>query len=191
MKKSLIALAALAASGCAVATRRRDFDEQLHGNMLRATELGGLDATLYATKAKAPAFMPNDGRGVVLDDTYSFTANPTAADEIRLVRIPAGTRVSGVEIDCTDLDTNGAPTFVFSAGYRPVSSADGALAASTAYFAAAGQTTGQSAGRKVCNFLPITFQQDVWLIITIGTASATFAAGTMTGIVYGAAIGPK
>lgn len=146
-------------------------------------------ANLNAKKATAPAFAPVTGGGVVLDDLYSFTVNPTAADVVRLVRIPAGTRVSAVQIQCDDIDTNGAPTALFRAGYAPCDGAD--PAASDNYFAAAGQTTLQSGGRLNCSFKPITFEKDVWLTVTINTASATFAAGDIAGVVIGAHNGPK
>lgn len=147
-------------------------------------------ATLFAQKAKAPAFQPVDGCAVQLDDKYSFTANPTAGDVVNLVRIPAGTRVGAVQIQADDLDTNGTPTFVFRAGYAPCDSTS-SLAAVTTYFAAAGQTTAQAGGRLDCSFKPITFEEDVYLTVTVNTAAATFAAGDICGIVIGAAVGPK
>jgi hypothetical protein len=122
MKRSLIALAAMAASGCAMASSRRDYEDQARGHELRALDAGGLMATLYGDKAKAPAFMPVDGRGMFLTDKISLTANPTAADVINLVRIPAGMEVDIVQIQSDDLDTNGTPTIVFGAGYTPCDS---------------------------------------------------------------------
>lgn len=146
-------------------------------------------ANLNAKKALAPAFAPVTGGGVVLDDSYAFAANPTAGDVVRLVRIPAGTRVSVVQIQADDIDTNATPTVVFRAGYAPCDGSD--PAASDAYFAAAGQTTLQGGGRLNCAFEPIAFEKDVWLTVTINTASATFAAGDIAGIVIGAHNGPK
>lgn len=146
-------------------------------------------ANLNAKKALAPAFAPVNGGGVVLDDSYAFTVNPTAGDVVRLARIPAGTRVSAVQIQCDDLDTNGVPTIVFRAGYAPCDGSD--PAAVDNYFAAAGQTTAQAGGRLNCAFKPIAFEKDVWLTVTVNTASATFAAGDILGIVIGAHNGPK
>lgn len=147
-------------------------------------------ATLFARRAKAPANMPVDGRAISLIDSISLAANPSAGDVINLVRIPAGTEVSIAQIQASDLDTNGAPTIVFRAGYAPCD-AGSALAADSTYFAAAGQTLAQAGGRLNCSFKPIKFEEDVYLTVTVNTAAATFAAGDLTGIVIGAAVGPK
>jgi len=146
-------------------------------------------ATVYGKKAKAPAFQPVNGGAVILEDSYSPTANFTAADQVNLVRIPAGTRVTSVAIQGDDLDTNGTPTIVFRVGYAPCDGSD--PTADDDYFAVAGQTTLQAGGRLQCAFEPITFEKDVWLTVTVNTASATFAAGDIFGIVQGIALGPK
>lgn len=147
-------------------------------------------ATLFAKKATAPAFMPVDGSGMFLQDSITLAANPTAGDVINLVRIPAGTEVHHVTIRPDDLDTNGSPTIVFRAGYAPCDSTS-ALTAVDNYFAAAGQTGAQSGTALACNFKPKKFEEDVYLTVTINTASATFAAGDIVGLVSGAGIGPK
>lgn len=146
--------------------------------------------TLYALKALAASMAPCDGHAISLDDKYSFAANPTAGDVVNLVRIPAGTRVDIVQIQVDDLDSNGTPTIVFRAGYAACDTSS-ALVASSAYFAAAGQTLAQAGGRLNCAFKPITFEEDVYLTVTVNTASATFAAGDICGIVIGASNGPK
>jgi hypothetical protein len=146
--------------------------------------------TFFAKKATAPAFMPVNGGAVSLVDSFRPAANFTAADVVNLVRIPAGTEVSVVQVQGDDLDTNGSPTIVFRLGYAPCN-AGSALAAVDNYFAAAGQTTLQAGGRLNCAFKPIKFEEDVWLTMTVNTASATFAAGDIFGIVLGAAVGPK
>lgn len=191
MKKSLIALAAMAAAGCAVASSRSRFDAP-HGNELRALDAGGLMANVDSSTLNANKFMQAFGNGAHLDGTCALTANPTAADVIRIMRIPAGTRVSAILLGNTDMDTNGAPTFVHSLGYAPVNADDGP-AASAAYFAAAGQTNFQAAneGKLYCKFAPITFDKDVYLTATVGTAAATFAAGTIYATVLGEAVGTK
>lgn len=146
-------------------------------------------AALKSLRSSAPAFMPVNGCGMNITDKYTFAANPTAADTIDY-RIPGGMLVTGVQIQCDDLDTNGTPTIVFSAGYTPVDTAS-SLSASLAYFAAAGQTTAQAGGRLNCSFKPVKFEEDVWLRITVGTASATFAAGDVAVIASGSAEGQK
>ncbi len=147
-------------------------------------------ATLHGKKAKAPAFMPVNGAAISLTDSLAVAANFTAGDVVNLVRIPAGTEVSVVQIQGDDLDSNGTPTIVFRAGYAPCDS-NSALAANSTFFAAAGQTTLQAGGRLNCAFEPIKFEEDVFLTVTVNTAAATFQAGDIFGIVLGAAVGPK
>lgn len=147
-------------------------------------------ATFTAQKADAPAFAPVTGGAVCLTDRYAVAANFTAGDDIRLVRIPAGTQVALAFIRCDDLDTNGTPTIVFRVGYQACDSGS-ALVANTTYFAAAGQTTAQAGGTLTCTFEPITFEEDVWLTVTVNTASATFAAGDICGTVIGSHNGAK
>jgi hypothetical protein len=190
MKKSLIALAALSVTGCAMASSRRDYEDQARGHELRALDAGGLMATLYGDKVKAPAFMPVDGRAMHIVDKITLAANPTAADVINLLRIPGGMEVDALAIQSDDLDSNGTPTIVFSVGYTPCDSSS-SLAASATYFAATGQTTAQAGGRLACSFKPKKFEEDVFVTVTIGTASATFAAGDIYGIASGQAIGQK
>lgn len=131
-------------------------------------------------------FMQAFGNAVVADGVVALAANPTAADVIRVMLIPAGTKVNALMVGNGDLDSNGVPTLVVGIGYAPVVAGDGPTA-SAAYFQAAGDTVLQAAnaGKLYCNFAPITFDKDVFLTMTVGTASATFAAGS----IYVSAIG--
>jgi hypothetical protein len=191
MKRSLIALAALAASGCAMASSRREYEDEARGHELRALEGGGLMATYYGTKAKAPAMMPADGRAVQLIDKYAATSSGFAdADQINLVRIPAGMEVGIVQIQSADLDSAGSPEILFRVGYAPCDSSS-SLSADDDYFSVAGQTTMQAGGRLNCAFPPIRFEEDVWVTVTINTDAATDAAGNIYGIVMGSANGPS
>lgn len=149
-------------------------------------------ANIDSTSLNANAFMQAFGQGIVLDGTIALATNPTAADVIRVMRIPAGTKVSGLIVGNSDLDSNGAPTLVVGIGYTPVVSADGPTA-SAAYFQAAGDTVLQAAnaGKLYRNFTAITFDKDVYLTMTVGTASATFAAGSIHVTVLGEARGTK
>jgi hypothetical protein len=146
-------------------------------------------ASIKAQKAAAPKFMPVDGGTAYINDKVVLAANPTAGDTLDFF-IPGGFEICAVDIQTDDLDSNGAPTIVYSAGYRPVNPAS-SLAANATYFAAAGQTGMQSGTRKRCDFKPIKFEEDVYLQLTIGTASATFAAGEVWAIVAGNAVGVK
>lgn len=137
-------------------------------------------------------FMQAFGDGNALDGQVDLAANPTAADVIRVMKVPAGNKVSALFLGNDDLDSNGAPTIVHSIGYVPVVAADGPAANAT-YFAAAGQTNLQAAnpGKLYCNFAPITFEKDVYITMTIGTAAATFAAGSIKMAALGVARGIK
>lgn len=137
-------------------------------------------------------FMQAFGNAVILDGSVALAANPTAADVIRIMKIPAGTKVSSIVTGNADLDSNASPTLVYSLGYAPVVVGDGPVAA-PAYFAAAGDTALQSAnnGKVYSNFAAITFEKDVYLTMTVGTAAATFAAGTINASVHGEARGIK
>lgn len=188
MKKSLIALAAMAAAGCGVASVRSRFDEP-RGHQLRALDAGGLLANVDSTTLNANRFMQAYGNAVVANGSIALAANPTAADVLRVMLVPAGTEVCALLMANTDMDTDGSPTFVHSIGYAYT---DGS-GASAAYFAAARQTNLQAAneGKLYRKFAPITFDKDAYITMTVGTAAATFAAGTIYMTALGEARGVK
>lgn len=124
------------------------------------------------------------------DSAKIVTTQFTNGDILRLCRIPAGTRVDAILIGNDDLDSNGAPTAANKLGYTPVNSADGPAAVDN-YWAAAGQTWMQAAGTRVVMADPITFDYDVYLILTATASSATFAAGTIRALVLGERVGTK
>lgn len=193
MKKSLITLAAMAAVGdLASAGWSRVSADEPRGHEARALNAGGLMANIDSTTLNANDFMQAFGNSVILTGVVALAANPVAADVIRIMKIPAGTKVSRLTLANGDLDSNGTPTIVFSLGYAPVVAGDGP-AASAAYFQAAGDTSLQAAnaGKTYRNFADITFEKDVYLTMTIGTASATFAAGSIYVTVDGEARGIK
>lgn len=193
MKKSLIALASLAAMGdiSSAGWNRRSADD-IRGMELRALDAGGLLANIDSATLNANQFMQAFGNAVNLSGSVALAANPTAADVIRIMRIPAGTKVTEVVIANGDLDSHGTPTLVVGFGYAPVVAGDGPTA-SAAYFGAAGDTVLQAAnaGKVYRNFADITFEKDVYLTATVGTAAATFAAGTIYASVKGEARGVK
>ena len=67
------------------------------------------------------------------------------------------------------------------------------LPAAPTYFQAAGDTAFQAAnaGKLYKNFAPITFEKDVYITMTVGTAAATFAAGNAYMDALGVARGIK
>lgn len=149
-------------------------------------------ANVDSTTLNKNDFMQAFGNAVQLDGKLTLAANPAAADVLRIMKIPAGTKVSKLVVANDDLDSNVAPTAAVSIGYAPVVAGDGP-AANAAYFAAAGQIILQSAndGKAYNKFDPITFDKDVYLTMTVGVASATFAAGSIWATVQGEARGIK
>jgi hypothetical protein len=144
-------------------------------------------ASIKSRRFHAPKFMPGDGRGMVETDTATISAAPQVNDTVDF-HIPAGMEVSIVEIDTTDMDTGGAPALAFSVGYAPMQ-LETQLTANATYFAAAGQTIARTGGRLSCAFEPIKFEEDAILRLTIGTAAQTFAAGRISAILVGSALG--
>lgn len=136
-----------------------------------------------------PRHMGGYGNGLVVWGTAEPTAGD-ADDVIRLVRIPAGATVTGVEIVSDDLDGNAAPTLAVKIGFEPVDATEGP-AADDDFFAQAGSTALQAAGRTAFSFHPLKFERDVYLIATVTAAAATFAAGKVSAIVTGEATGVK
>jgi len=132
-------------------------------------------ASLKSQKALSPQPMRVDGTAVSIIDKIVLglastaagaVGTPAAADTIDF-RVPAGAQVSQLAFQIDDSDTG--TTFVFGVGYRAVDTSS-SLAASSTYFAAAGQTTGQAGGRLICAFKPIIFQEDVYVQMVVGTA---------------------
>lgn len=136
-----------------------------------------------------PRHMGGYGNGLVVWDTTEPTA-AAADDVLRLARIPAGATVTGVEIVSDDLDSGATPALAVKVGFEPVDATEGP-AADDDFFAAAGSTAIQAAGRTALSFHPLKFERDVFLIATVTAAAATFAAGKVTAIVTGEATGVK
>lgn len=129
-------------------------------------------ASIKAQKVSAPKFMPPDGCAVFETDKVVLGAGqggtPAAADTLDFL-IPAGAKLCDLAFVLDDCDTGAA--FVFSVGYRPATTGS-SLAAVTNYFAPVGQNVGQAGGRIQCSFKPITFEEDVFVSILVGTAPA-------------------
>jgi hypothetical protein len=149
-------------------------------------------ANIDSATLNANTYMQAFGNAIVASGSIAVASNPTNADVLRVMRIPAGTEVNALIIANGDLDSNGSPAIVFSMGYAPVVAGDGPTAV-TDYFQAAGDTTLQAAnaGKLYANFAPITFEKDVYLTMTVATQSATFAAGTIYATALGKARGIK
>ena len=127
---------------------------------------------------------------VAVTGSRTLAANPTAADAIRLCKIPPGFQAYRLTIKNADLDSNGTPTLVISAGYRPV---DGSAGVDNA-FIAAGSTILQAASGVGGNSFfvkPVAIEKESYLVLVVGTAAATFAAGEITAVLEGIGVGVK
>lgn len=149
-------------------------------------------ANVDSTTLNANVFMQAFGNAAVASGSLALAANPTAADVLRIMRIPAGTKVNALLIANTDMDTNVSPEIDVTIGYTPVVSADGPTASAN-YFGVTGQTilSTTNEGKLYCKFAPIQFDFDVYLTMTVVTDAATFAAGTIYATALGDARGVK
>jgi hypothetical protein len=138
------------------------------------------------------SFMQAFGNAVVAAGSLALTANAAATSVLRILRIPAGTRVSALLIGNTDMDTDGTPEIDVTIGYVPVVAGDGPTAVAD-YFGVTGQTIlgTTNEGKLYCKFAPITFEKDVYLTMTIVTDAETWANGTIYAAVLGSARGIK
>jgi hypothetical protein len=148
-------------------------------------------ANIDSATLRKNGFMQAFGNTVQHDGQVAVAAAPAAADVIRVMVIPAGTRVQALVVANPDLDSGGTALAV-SIGYAPVVAGDGP-AASAAYFGAASDAvlTAVNNGKMYANFDPIVFDKDVFLTITVGVIATTFAAGTIRAVVMGEAVGIK
>jgi hypothetical protein len=152
-------------------------------------------ATTTATRAADtfPIFKPPSGVVAVARSELAIAANPTAGDIWQMVRVPAGARVVGGWIRSGDMDTNATETLDIDIGWE----ANGDEVADTDGFGNLGvMGTDTVAGIKPeegYNFplggVLITagskkFNAETIISITVVAAAATFAAGTVSVVVY-------
>ena len=128
----------------------------------------------------------SDGKGNAYDDDGSATVPVgfTTTDKARLVRIPAGTRVSAITIRNVAFGASLTANF----GYEPANPGSSLAAAPTAFGSAL--TILQTAARNMLNIAPTTFDEDVWLTC-IPQANATTTGGAIQAIVDGRVVGVK
>jgi hypothetical protein len=152
-------------------------------------------ATFTATRA-ASTFPVTSHRGGVLNVAWGsieVAANPVAADVYELCRVPAGAVVVGGRILSDDLDTNATETLDLDIGWL----ANGSDAADSDGFGNLGvQGTDTVAGAKPesgYNYAlggvlitegPKAFVNETVIAVTTVATAATFAAGTLSAVVY-------
>lgn len=137
-------------------------------------------ATLESSKLKVATYNGEDGNLSVADASYTAAA-ASIADVIRMVELPAGSRIVGVNVVN---DALGASS-TLACGYEYKDSANGSAA--PAAFKAATATS--SAGGFSGAFHPLaTFQDPIYVTLTVGGAAIT---GKVSVIVYYESAGSK
>lgn len=110
------------------------------------------------------------GNAYIDDNKIPIGANLTTADEVILIEIPAGVRLSSLKYRNSDFDTG--TTLAFNLGYRSLHP-DQQVAPSASYFLAA--STAMQAAQATWVEIPfdaITFNEPVQIVLK-PTASAT------------------
>lgn len=152
--------------------------------------------TFTATRAAStfPAFQAS-GSGVLCAayGTIEVSANPVASDVYEMCRIPAGAVIVGGRIYSDDLDTNATETLDLDVGWlaNGVEAADpdglGNLSVfTTDTVAGVKPESGYnfSFGGKLITDGPQAFSAETVIAVTCVATAATFAAGTLSVVVY-------
>jgi hypothetical protein len=130
------------------------------------------------------------GNAFNADNKVPITANLTTADEVVLIDLPAGTRLSGLKYRAGDLDSGAA--LLANLGYRSVHPDQQVAAAPTYFLAASAAFQAAQAGFVDLAFDPITFQEPVQIVLkpTVSAAGSpgntfiwTIAEGSVVGVV--------
>lgn len=141
-------------------------------------------AQWYAAGYNNPKFMSGDGRARILVDKVAVTTALAAGDVLNY-KVPAGFTVTDVEVRPGDLDSDASPAITYKAGYAEVDG-DGSLTADDDYYCGVSVGTGMQTGTaNRLNFVPIKFNEDTKLTLTIGTVADTPVAGDVWVIVHG------
>jgi hypothetical protein len=152
-------------------------------------------ATLTGSRASAdfPVFQPlGTGYLCAAYGSYDMAANPTAADILQICRLPAGATVLDGFVRMEDLDSNATETLDIDVGWA----ANGAESADPDGFGNFGVQTGDA----LVGYLPeggtrlpfhgvlkdgvVSFTRETIVTVTWTAVAATFAAGTITVVVY-------
>lgn len=152
-------------------------------------------ATFTATRA-ASTYPVTSHRGGVMNiawGTIEVAANPVAADIYEMCRVPAGAVVVGGMIYSDDLDTNATETLDLDVGWL----GNGTEATDADGFGNLGVFTTDTVagikpesgyqfpfGGKLITDGPQTFSAETVIAVTCVATAATFAAGTLSVVVY-------
>lgn len=130
-------------------------------------------ATFYADRDGPAPHVGGGAQKVSVYKTYTFTAAPSAADVVEMVKVPSGAIVTNVVLGADDLDTNGSPTIVLDVGDGSDTDRfiDGATSAQAGGTSAALAGTAGSFGYQ--------YSSDDTIDITVQAGPATGATGTV------------
>lgn len=110
------------------------------------------------------------------DNKIDITAALTTADEVIVMDIPAGTRLTGLKYRAGDLDTGAA--LAVNLGYRSVHPEQRVAAAPTYFLNASAAFQAAQNGWVDLAFEPITFQENVQIVLKPTVAAAGLPAAT-------------
>lgn len=115
------------------------------------------------------------------DNKVPVTANLTTADEVVLLDIPAGVRLTGLKYRATDLDTGAV--LAANIGYRSTHP-DQQVAANATYFAAASAAfQAAQAGWVELVFDAITFKEPVQIVLKPTVSAAGLPAAGFVAVI--------
>jgi hypothetical protein len=140
------------------------------------------------------SYMHSQGNAIKLyDKTETITALLALTDTVDLIRLPGGMQLTELETWNPDLCTSG--TLAVKIGFRKVNSA-GQLTDDDDYFGSSltnFQAIVTSGTRTRYTFEPITFNEDVFVTLTVTTAASGTAitTGTISTVANGIARGIK
>lgn len=151
--------------------------------------------TFTATRAAStfPVTSINGGVLNVAYGTIEVAANPVAADVYEMCRLPAGAVVVGGRFLSDDLDTNATETLDLDVGWlaNGTESADsdglgnfGVFTTDTVAGVKPESGYNFALGGKLITDGPQAFTAETVIAVTCVATAATFAAGTMSVVVY-------
>jgi hypothetical protein len=138
-----------------------------------------------------PVHLGQYGEANAVNGQVQITANFTTADKARVCKIPGGMEVSALIFGHGDVDT-GSNTLTVNVGYEPVDTSLGPTADPTAFASADAGFAAASAGRVLANFVPVKFDNEVYLtLIPAASGNALGAAANIRCTVIGRNVGVK